>query len=106
MTYISLVLSESLDSGQNRFDNIISGLRNWLRGVYMSINICRGSLSSFFSETGEHRQTLQDTVVLYVFEIKLLAANDITLSSSRTTCSISATYILLGIEVKKWYFHV
>ena len=92
MTYVSLVLSESLDNGQNHFDNKISGLRNWLREVYMSVNICRSSVSSFFSETGEHRQTLQDTVVLYVFEIKLLAAIDITLCSSGTTCSISATY--------------
>ena len=34
---------------------------------------------------------LQDTVVLRVLEIKLLAANDIPLSSSKTTCSICAT---------------
>ena len=34
---------------------------------------------------------LQDTVVLSVLEIKLLAANDTPLSSSKTTCSISAT---------------
>ena len=32
---------------------------------------------------------LQDTVVLSVLEIKLLAANDTPLSSSKTTCSIS-----------------
>ena len=34
---------------------------------------------------------LQDTVVLSVLEIKLLAANYTPLSSSKTTCSISAT---------------
>ena len=34
---------------------------------------------------------LQDTVVPTVLEIKLLAANDTPLSSSKTTCSISAT---------------
>ena len=34
---------------------------------------------------------LQDTVVLSVLEIKLLAANDTPFSSSKTTCSISAT---------------
>ena len=33
---------------------------------------------------------LQDTVVLCVLEIKLLAAIDTPLSSSKTTCSISA----------------
>ena len=32
---------------------------------------------------------LQDTVVLSVLEIKLLAANDIPLSSPKTNCSIS-----------------
>ena len=42
-------------------------------------------------ETEEHRQLLQDTVVLCVLEIKLLAANDTPLSSSKRTCSISAT---------------
>ena len=34
---------------------------------------------------------LQDTVVVSVLEIKLLAANDTPLSSSKATCSISAT---------------
>ena len=34
---------------------------------------------------------LQDSVVLWVFEIQLQAANDTPLRSSKTTCSISAT---------------
>ena len=34
---------------------------------------------------------LQYTVVLCVFEIKLLAANDVPFGSSKTPCSISAT---------------
>ena len=33
----------------------------------------------------------QDNVAVYLFEIKLLAAYDTPLSSSKTTCSISAT---------------
>ena len=72
-------------------DDKISGLRNWFIEVCMSVDTCRGSISRFSSETEEHRQLLQDTVVLCVLEIKLLAANDTPLSSSKTTCSISAT---------------
>ena len=72
-------------------DDKISGLRNCLREVCMPVDTCRGSISRFPSETEEHRQVLQDTVVLSVLEIKLLAANDTPLRSSKTTCSISAT---------------
>ena len=57
----------------------------------MPVDTCRDSISRFSSETEEHRQVLQDTVVLSVLEIKLLAANDTHLISSKTTCSISAT---------------
>ena len=57
----------------------------------MSVDTCRDSISRFSSETEEHRQVLQDTVVLSVLEIKLLAANDTPLSSPKTTCSISGT---------------
>ena len=57
----------------------------------MSVDTCMDSISKFSSETVEHRQVLQDTVVLSVLEIKLLAANGTPLSSSKTTCSISAT---------------
>ena len=57
----------------------------------MSVDNCRGSISKLSSETVEHRQVLQGTVVLSVLEIKLLAANDTPFSSSKTTCSISAT---------------
>ena len=55
----------------------------------MLVDTCRGSVSRFSYETGEHRQVLPDTVVLCVFEIKLLATNDTALSSSKTACSIS-----------------
>ena len=89
------MLSEKvLHEKQNHLfcDDKISGLRNWLVEVCMSVDTCRGgSISRFSSETEEHRQLLQDTVVLCVLEIKLLAANDTPLSSSKTTCSISAT---------------
>ena len=91
------MLSEKvLYEGQNHFlcDDKISGLRNWLIEICMSIDTCRGSISRFFSETDEHRQLLQDTVVLCVLEIKPLAANDTPLSSSKTTCSIPATSCL------------
>ena len=57
----------------------------------MSVDTCRGSISKLSSETVEHRQVLQGTVVLSVLEIKLLAANDTPLISSKTTCHISAT---------------
>ena len=57
----------------------------------MSVNTCRGIISWLSSETEDYRQFLQDTVVLCVFEIKLPSANDTPLSSSKTTCSISAT---------------
>ena len=57
----------------------------------MPVDICGDSISRFSSETEEHRQVLQDTVVLNVLEIKLLAANDTLLSSPKLTCSISAT---------------
>ena len=69
----------------------VSGLRNCLREICVPVDTCRDSISRFSSETEEHRQVLQDTVVLSVLEIKLLAANDTPLSSSKTTCSISAT---------------
>ena len=59
--------------------------------VFMPVDTCRDSISRFSSETEEDRQVLQDTVVLSVLEIKLLAANDTPLSSSKTTCSVSAT---------------
>ena len=59
--------------------------------VFMPVDTCRDSISRFSSETEEDRQVLQDTVVLSVLEIKLLAANDTPFSSSKTTCSISAT---------------
>ena len=57
----------------------------------MLVDTCRNSISRFSSETEDNRQVLQDTVVLSVLEIKLLAANDTPFSSSKTTCSISAT---------------
>ena len=47
--------------------------------------------SRFSYETEKHRQVLQDTVVLSVLEIKLLAANDMPLSLSKTSYGISAT---------------
>ena len=72
-------------------DDKMSGLRNWLIEVGMPVDTCRGSISRFSSVSEEHRQVLQDSVVLIVLEIKLLAANDTPLSSSKTTCSISAT---------------
>ena len=88
------MLSERvLHDGQNHLlpDVKISGLKNCLTEVSIPVDTCRESISRFSSETEEHRQVLQDTVVLNVLEIKLLAANDTPFSSSKTTCSISAT---------------
>ena len=88
-----MVLSERiLHDGQKKLfcNDKISGLTNCLREVCMSVDICRGSISRFSSETDEHRQLLQETVVVCVFEIKLLIANETPLTSSETYCSISA----------------
>ena len=77
------MLSErALHEGKNHLfsDDKTSGLRNCLREVCMSVDTCRDSIVRFSSETEEHRQVLQDTVVLSVLEIKLLAANDTPLS--------------------------
>ena len=76
-----------LHDGQNHLfpDDKISGLRNCLREVCMSVDTYRDSISKLSSETEEHMQVLQDTVVLRASEIKLLAANNTPLSSSKTT---------------------
>ena len=76
-----------LHDGQNHLfpDDKISGLRNCLKEVCMPVDTCRGSISRFSSETEEHRQVLQDTVVLSVLEIKLLSPNDTPSHSSKTT---------------------
>ena len=69
------MLSESvLREGQNHLfpDDKISGLRNCLRDLCMSVDTCKDSMSRFSSKTEENKQGLQDTVVLSVLEIKLL----------------------------------
>ena len=69
------MLSESaLREGQNHLfpDDKISGLRNCLRDLCMSVDTCKDSMSRFSSKTEENKQVLQDTVVLSVLEIKLL----------------------------------
>ena len=69
------MLSESvLHEGQNHLfpDDKISGLRNCLRDLCMSVDTCKDSMSRFSSKTEENKQVLQDTVVLSVLEIKLL----------------------------------
>ena len=73
-----------LHDGQKKLfcNDKISGLTNCLREVCMSVDICRGTISRFSSETDEHRQLLQETVVLCVFKIKLLIANETPLTSS------------------------
>ena len=102
-THVSLVLSERvLHEGQNHSicDDKFSGLRNWLIELSMSVDTCRGSISRFSSETGEHRQLLQDTVVLCVLEIKLLAANDNPFSSPKTFfCCCSKKRSWWGIDL-------
>ena len=90
--FLQCSLKRVLHEGQNHLfhDDKISMLINCLR-VCMPVDTCRDSISRFFSETEEHRQVLHDTVILSVLEIKLLAANGTPLSSSKITCSISAT---------------
>ena len=78
ITHVSLVLlGRVLHEGQNHLfpDDLRANL----------------SISRFSSETEEHRQVLKDAVVLTVLEIRQLLANDTPLSSSKTTCSITAT---------------
>ena len=91
-THFSLVLSEKvLHEGQNHLfcDDNISGLRNWLKEVPVSVDTCRGSISGLSSETEAHKQVLQDTVVLCVLQIKLLAANDTPLKAHLKQLSVS-----------------
>ena len=94
ITHASLVfLERALQKGQNHLypNDKISGLRNCLREVWVSVDTCRDIISRFSYETEKHRQVLQDTVVLSALEIKLLAANDMPLSLSKTSYGISAT---------------
>ena len=77
---VSLVLSERrLHEGQN-----------WFIEVCMSVDTGTVTISRFSSDIEEQKQVLQETVIFCVLQIKWLAANDIPLTSSKTTCSISA----------------
>ena len=91
---VSLVLSERrFHEGQNHLfcDDKISGFRNWFIEVCMSDDTGRATISRFSSDTVEQKMVLQETVIFCVLLIKWLAANDIPFTSSKTTCSISAT---------------
>ena len=57
----------------------------------MSADIGWVTILRFSSGTKEQKEVLQETVTFCVLQIKWLAANDIPFSSSKTTCSISAT---------------
>ena len=57
----------------------------------MSVDTGRVTISRFSSDIEEQKQVLQETVIFCVLQIKWLAANDIPFTSSKTTCSISAT---------------
>ena len=92
---VSLVLSEKrLHEGQNHLfcDDKISGFRNWFIEVCISVDTGRVTISKFSSDTEEQKQVLQETVIFCVLQITWLAANDIPFTSSKTTCSISATF--------------
>ena len=69
----------------------------------MPVDTCRDNISRFSYETEEHRQVLQDTVVLNVLEIKLLAANDTPLNSQTTSHLKHLCHILFGVEVDRCY---
>ena len=93
MIQVSLAPSERrLHEGQNHLlcDDKISGFRNWFREVWMSADNGRITMSNF-PDTEEQKQVLQESVNSCLFKIKWLAANVIIFSSSKTTCSISAT---------------
>ena len=57
----------------------------------MSTENGRVTISGFSSDTDEQKQALQKTVIFWVLQIRWLGAIDISFSSSKTTCSISAT---------------
>ena len=91
---VSLVLSQRrLHDGQNHLfcDVKISGFKNWFIEVWMSAETGRVTISRFSSDTDEQKQVLQETVIFCVLQIRWLAAIDMPFSSSKTTCSISAT---------------
>ena len=69
----------------------ISGFKNWFIEVWMSAETGRVTISRFSSDTDEQKQVLQETVIFCVLQIRWLAAIDMPFSSSKTTCSISAT---------------
>ena len=82
-----------LHDGQNHLfcDVKISGFKNWFIEVWMSAETGRVTISRFSSDTDEQKQVLQETVIFCVLQIRWLAAIDMPFSSSKTTCSISAT---------------
>ena len=91
---VSLVLSQRrVHDGQNHLfcDDKISGFKNWFIEVWMSAETGRVTISRFSSDTDEQKQVLQETVIFCVLQIRWLAAIDMPFSSSKTTCSISAT---------------
>ena len=57
----------------------------------MSAETVRVTVSRFSSDIDEQKQVLQETVIFCVLQIRWLAAIDMPFSSSKTTCSISAT---------------
>ena len=69
----------------------ISGFKNWFIEVWMSAETGRITISRFSSDTDEQKQVLQETVIFCVLQIRWLAAIGMPFSSSKTTCSISAT---------------
>ena len=91
---VSLVLSQRrLHDGQNHLfcDVKISGFKNWFIEVSMSAETGRVTISRFSSDTDEQKQVLQETVIFCVLQIRWPAAIDMPFSSSKTTCSTSAT---------------
>ena len=91
---VSLELSQRrLDDEQNHLfcDVEISSLKIWFIEVWMSAETGGVTITRFSSDTDEQKQVLQETVIFCVLQIRWLAAIDMPFSSSKTTCSISAT---------------
>ena len=100
---VSLVLSQRRlhDCKNHLFCDVkISSFNNWFIEVWMSTENGRVTISGFSSDTDEQKQALQKTVIFWVLQIRWLGAIDISFSSSKTTCSISATsYWVLKLKV-------
>ena len=93
MMEVSLVHSvRLLRDGQNHLlsDSKISAFKNLEKGELIFGDNGIVAISNFPALAKKQKHWLQETLILMVFEIKLLAATEVPFSSSMTNCSTSA----------------